>query len=265
MSSSFVQATAVAAVGPTSFTVDIHPGWTIGGRPNGGYLLATLGRAAASVSAQPHVLTATGTFLASPDPGPATVEVEVLRTGRTVDQVRARLSQGSTACLEAAFTLGRLDPSSQPRHQEGFPAAPSTGPQDGQLLPAMMPDGTPVAIMGEVDLRLDSLHVFTSGPSGRGELSGWLDLPRDDGFDPLSLVYAADALPPATFDIALTGWVPTLELTVHVRALPAPGPVHVLHQARLIDDGRVDEVCTVRDVTGRIVAHSLQLAGIRLP
>lgn len=265
MSSSFAQATAVTAAGPTSFTVDLHPGWTIGGRPNGGYLLATVGRAAAAVSAQPHVLTATGTFLASPEPGPASVEVEILRSGRTVDQVRARLSQGSAACLEAAFTLGRFDPASQPRHQQGFPAAPTTAPTDGFRLPAMMPNGTPVAIMGEVDLRLDSMHVFTTGPSGRGELSGWLDLPEDGDFDPLSLVYAADALPPATFDIALTGWVPTLELTVHVRALPAPGPVHVLHQARLIDDGRVDESCTVRDVTGRIVAHGAQLAGIRLP
>ena len=43
--------------------------------------------------------------------------------------------------------------------------------------------------------------------------------------DPLALLYAVDALPPATFDLSgTTGWVPTLSLTAYVRAPPAPGP-----------------------------------------
>ena len=58
--------------------------------------------------------------------------------------------------------------------------------------------------------------------------------------------------------------MPTLELTVYVRALPAPGPVRMLHRAQLIDNGRVDESCFVWDSAGRLVAHGTQLAGIRL-
>jgi hypothetical protein len=77
-------------------------------------------------------------------------------------------------------------------------------------------------------------------------------------------MYAVDALPPATFDIEMTGWVPTLELTVYVRALPAPGPVRVLQKAQLIDGQRVDEACWIWDGTGRLVASGTQLAGIRL-
>jgi len=51
-----------------------------------------------------------------------------------------------------------------------------------------------------------------------------LSLPEDEPFDPTSLLFAIDALPPATFDVEFSGWVPTLELTVYVRALPArPG------------------------------------------
>ncbi|MGD0395084.1 MAG: thioesterase family protein, partial [Acidimicrobiales bacterium] len=83
-------------------------------------------------------------------------------------------------------------------------------------------------------------------------------------FDPISLLFAVDAYPPATFEIEFSGWVPTLELTVYVRALPAAGPVRVLQRAQLIDGQRVDEVCSVWDRTGRLVAQGTQLAGIRL-
>ena len=76
--------------------------------------------------------------------------------------------------------------------------------------------------------------------------------------------HPVDAFPPATFDIEFTGWVPTLELTVYVRALPAPGPVRVMQRANLIDAGRVDETCWVWDSTGRLVAQGTQLAGIRM-
>ena len=73
-----------------------------------------------------------------------------------------------------------------------------------------------------------------------------------------------DAFPPATFEIEPTGWVPTLELTAYVRALPAPGPVRILQKAQLIEGQRVDETCLVWDSRGRLVAQATQLAGIRL-
>ena len=58
---------------------------------------------------------------------------------------------------------------------------------------------------------------------------------RGEAFDPASLLFAVDAFPPATFDIEFSGWVPTLELTAYVRAVPAPGPVRVLQRAQLIE------------------------------
>jgi hypothetical protein len=120
--------------------------------------------------------------------------------------------------------------------------------------------------MDEVDLRIDPATLGFAGgrPSGRGELRGWLELAGDEPFDPISLLYAVDAFPPATFEIEITGWVPTLELSVYVRALPALGPVQVLQRAQLIDAQRVDETCFVWDSTGRLVAQGTQLAGIRL-
>jgi hypothetical protein len=120
--------------------------------------------------------------------------------------------------------------------------------------------------MEQVEVRLEpeSSGFKTGRPTGRGELRGWLALPGGEGFDPSSLLFAVDAFPPATFDIEYAGWVPTLELTVYVRALPSPGPVRVLQRAELIDGQRVDESCHVWDRTGRLIAQGTQLAGIRL-
>jgi hypothetical protein len=120
--------------------------------------------------------------------------------------------------------------------------------------------------MDVVDLRIDPADLgFAQGrPSGRGVLRGWLALPEDEPFSTSSLLYAVDAFPPATFEIAPTGWVPTLELSAYVRALPAPGPVRVLQKAQLIEGERVDEACFVWDSRNRLVAQATQLAGIRL-
>jgi hypothetical protein len=91
-----------------------------------------------------------------------------------------------------------------------------------------------------------------------------LSLPGDLLFDPFSLVFAGDAYPPASFEVSDSGRVPTLELTVYVRALPAPGPLRVVQRVKDIADERMEEVCYLWDSTGRLVAQATQLAGIRL-
>lgn len=261
----FADVATVTEEGPGRFRADVDAGWTIGGRPNGGYLLALMGQAACGTGLQPHPVAASAHFLRSPVPGPAVVETELVRSGRAVDQVRARLVQDGAACVEGFITTATL-----PRHTEiawdrGVPAR--TLASYGECVPARAatPDGTRVAILDQVEVRLDPQSTgFTRGePSGRGELWGWLALPGGAPFDPVSLLYAVDSFPPASFDVASSGWVPTLELTVYVRALPAPGPVQVLQKARLIAGGRVDEACFVWDGDGTLVAQATQLAGIR--
>ena len=78
--------------------------------------------------------------------------------------------------------------------------------------------------------------------------------------DPLSLLLTVDALPPVTFDLGMPGWAPTLELTAHVRAHPAPGWLKVRHATRNMAGGMFEEDCEVWDSAGRLVAQSRQLA-----
>jgi acyl-coenzyme A thioesterase PaaI-like protein len=258
---------AVTQLEPGRFQAEIDPHWTIAGKPNGGYLLSMLGRAATLMSDHDHVIAASAHYLRSPEPGAILIETELLRAGRTASQVRARLEQDGRACVEALVTTSHLEGTTAPYWTQGLPEVSRSKYEDCSRLTPSLPDGSRVAIMEQIEVCLDpDSGSFTAGrPSGRGELRGWLALPGAEAFDPTSLLFAVDAYPPATFDIEFAGWVPTLELTVYVRALPAPGPVRVLQRAQLIDAGRVDESCFVWDMTGRLVAQGTQLAGIRLP
>ncbi|MGW2641052.1 thioesterase family protein, partial [Streptomyces sp. NPDC001348] len=82
--------------------------------------------------------------------------------------------------------------------------------------------------------------------------------------DPLSLLLAVDALPPTAFELGIVGWVPTVELTVHVRHRPAPGPLRVAITTRNLAGGFLEEDAEVWDSADRLVAQSRQLARVRL-
>jgi hypothetical protein len=104
---------------------------------------------------------------------------------------------------------------------------------------------------------------------GSGEVSGWLRFANGADFDPVSLLYAADSFPPATLTLGSVGWAPTLELTVYVRGIPAPGPLRVRQRAGLLhgdtpDTMTVDQVCEVWDSRDHLVAQATQLALVRM-
>src|SRR3712207_7297528 len=54
-------------------------------------------------------------------------------------------------------------------------------------------------------------------------MRGWLRHLSGREPDLWTLLLAVDAMPPVTFDLGVAGWAPTLELTAHLRARPAPG------------------------------------------
>jgi len=262
----FCAATAVHEINPGRYRAEVDEQWTVVGKPNGGYLLAILARAVAQLSPDLHPVAVSSQFLRSPQPGSVLVEAEVLRSGRATSQFRARMSQDDGVCVEALITAGSLDHAAGTYWDAGLPAGSWVDREGLERFVPPAADGFRVAMLEQVDLRLDpDVLGFTRGkPSGRGQLSGWLTLPGDETFDPVSLLLACDALPPATFDLEFTGWVPTLDLTCYIRALPAPGPVRIVQRAQLIQDQRVDQVCHVWDSTGALVAQAVQLCAIRL-
>ena len=65
----------------SSYDVELDQSWSIGTKPHGGYLLSTMAGLALDET-HPHPMAISAHYVQSPDAGPATVEVERLRTGR---------------------------------------------------------------------------------------------------------------------------------------------------------------------------------------
>ena len=262
----FGVASALTAQGDGRYAAQLDPDWQIAGKLNGGYLLALVGRAALTELGEefPHPLAAVAHYLAAPDVGPAELTVQVLRRGRRTAQTRVTLATSAGPCMEALVTCGQLDPAEP--FFDGVPA-PDLPPEDACLRLPVEGPGFTVPLLAVVAERLDPACMgwAVGKPSRRGELRGYVRF--DDGQQPdtVALLTVVDALPPATFDLGVTGWVPTLALTCHVRAVPEPGALVVRQRARLVVGGRVDEECDVWDSTGRLVATGHQLAGVRHP
>jgi hypothetical protein len=272
--SSFDAATAIQPTGdPALFQVDVNAQWTVGDKPNGGYLLALLGRAARAVGGGDgptswEAVSSSITYLRPPDLAPASIRATVLRSGRTAAHVRAVLRQHEADLVDAVFVLSEVPEQAHARYDGTLPLA-APGPEECVRLPPRMPGGVHVGIMEVLDLRLDpSTLPFTDSPPLPGtpaELRGWTRFVDGREPDALSLLFSVDAIPPATLMIGSSGWVPTLQMSSYVRARPAPGWLGIRMTANLVADGMVDETCVLWDSRGQVVAQSTQLARLRFP
>ncbi|MFF4350712.1 thioesterase family protein [Streptomyces sp. NPDC001530] len=269
--SEFDRDTAVTLREPGVYDIDLSAGWTIINAVNGGYLLAVLGRALADALPHSDPFTISAHYLTASEPGPAVVRTDVVRTGRTLSTGQASLFQydeqgREVERIRVLASYGDLDTlPDDVRTTAQPPAIPPMdqcfGPQDA---PAPIPGSS--AITDRLFLKLDpsTLGWALGAPSGKGEMRSWFGLADGRDADPFSLLLAVDALPPTAFEIGLSGWVPTVELTVHVRCRPAPGPLRVSITTRNLAGGFLEEDAEVWDSADRLVAQSRQLARARL-
>jgi len=253
----------VDAAGDGRYRADLADGWRVGGGLNGGYLLSVIGNAiSTALPGKPDPITMSAYFLSPAAPGPATVEVDVRREGGRVATVAADLRQGDAARITTLATYGDLS---------GADTGVRTTAAEIDLPPleeCVSNDFAPpevkkmAPLMDRFDMRFhpDQVGWAVGAPSGRGELSAWFRLVDGREPDPIGLLMVVDALPPVTLDLGQMGWAPTMELTVHVRARPAPGWLKVRHVTRNVAGGMFEEDCEVWDSAGRLVAQSRQLA-----
>ena len=99
-------ATALTAVGDGRWEGVLDEAWSIGGRPNGGYLMAAMAAAASAETGRDLPLGITAVFTQPPAFGPVVMAVETIRSGRTVSAVRVRVEQSGTSCAEALISIG---------------------------------------------------------------------------------------------------------------------------------------------------------------
>lgn len=263
---------------PGWYTAALDERWCVGTKLHGGYLLALCARAATVAVTDagpadttrsqpehtaPHAVT--GTFLRAPDPGPADLFVDVLRSGRSVSQVRVRIDQDERPCVEAAVTLGG-PVVARDGDASGPPPVELTPFEDCPRSPADGGEGRgPLPLMDVVDTRLDPA---TSGfvrrrPAGVGRLTGWGELADRTPWDAVGLLVALDLLPPASFDLGVAGWTPTMSFTAHVPGEPAAGPLRLEQVLDHLTGDRMHESCRAWDGEGRLVGVATQVAAVR--
>ena len=263
----FDRDTAVTRRDDGDYAAELSPGWVVGGGINGGYLLAVVANALrAKLPTKPDPIAVSVHYVSASTPGPATVRVDLRREGGSVATVAAELVQDGTTRISVLATVGDL---------ARFAARAGDEVRSWAVEPELPPieecptrdDAPPelrafVPMLDRFDLRLDPAHAgWGSGEPGMtGSIAGWYRFADGREPDPIALLTICDVLPPVTFDLGMPGWAPTLELTAHVRAVPAPGWMKVRHATRNMAGGMFEEDCEVWDSAGRLVAQSRQLA-----
>ncbi|MEZ5215565.1 MAG: thioesterase family protein [Ilumatobacteraceae bacterium] len=257
----FDAATRVQPIDGGVYASEIHDGWDIHGNANGGYLLALAVQAMRAACGRPDPVTVTAHYLSPGKAGPAETITEVLKSGRRFATVSGSLRQGGREVIRVLGTFGDLA-GAHPDEPRLIRAEPPDLPPFEVARSRELADDAP-SLMGKVDVRLhpDDDKFATGRPSGSPVQRGWFGFADGRDIDPLSLLLACDAFPPTVFNLELEpGWVPTLELTVHLRAVPSPGPVRCLFETRFLQNGFFEEDGEVWDSEGRLVAQSRQLA-----
>ena len=269
MSYNFAIATSVTRVdtsqgdGAASFHAEVHEGWDILGNTNGGYLMAMAARAMSEVAERPP-LTLTAHYLSPGSVGAHRIEVGTVRAGRRLATMTGSLVNATTG-REVIRLLGTFGGRGEsPDYRAGNP--PEIPPYDECNVDrdGDDPDAQPVPELQRrlaVRLAPGSTGFRSGDPRGVAEVSGWFDFADGQPIDEFGLLLASDSFPPAVFNSGLpVSWVPTVELTVHIRGLPVAGPLAVIFRTRFVSGGVLEEDGEVWDSAGNLVAQSRQLA-----
>jgi acyl-CoA thioesterase len=255
----FDSAIAVRRVRDGVYAAEVLDGWDIMGNANGGYVMALVANAMRAECERPDPITITLHYLAPLPPGPVTISAEVVKRGRRFSTVRASLDQGGRTAIVAVAAFGDLaDMGSHARLVDAAP--PAMPPFDD--CPPRGAQAAPFGLVERLDMRIhpDDTGFAIGSPSGSALVRGWFAFADERPIDTLAVLLAADAFPPPVLNLPdVMGWVPTIELTVHLRALPAPGPLRCSFSSTIVQGDTCVEDGEVWDAAGVCVAQVRQI------
>ena len=255
----FDKDTALEGVGENRFTGMVDAGWNISDNPNGGYLLSLVTSAIDQTIKHPDPLSVTAHYLRPGIPdAECEIVVDIIRTGRSITTVRARLVQEAKERLEVIAAYGDLGVSAGVDsditvNSPKIPGPELCVPRTGNI------QGIDLAIMNKLQVMLHPEQA-APGLAGSPEIAGWIRFADDREPDTRALLLFCDSFPPSPFGLlGVVGWVPTIELTVHIRRRPAPGWIQGQFKTDDLVDGRMIESGRLWDSTGSLVAECRQI------
>ena len=259
--SNFESDTAVEKIGDNHWRGQLREGWRIGEVPNGGYVMVVGARALSEALPHPHPQVVNAFYISPTELGPIDCFVTVLRSSKRTSHASVQMIQKGEPKVVLTAAYVDLNVCKGP-NWSNFQAEKIL-PWDDCEIGA----NSELEFRQRVDIRLASGgDVFRTGePSGEGKIEGWLAHQDQTDPDVMSLLMFADAMPPPAFNVfGRVGWVPTVELTVQIRALPSRGPIQARVQTSSITSGVMEEDGTFWDAQGQLVAIGRQTARIRL-
>jgi hypothetical protein len=275
----------VSRIGPGRYTTRITSAFNISDAPNGGYLMYIAAQAMKQEAsctekskAHQHALAiSTNYHLKTTFDAEAEVHVEVLGGSRSTTSMLARLVQDSKACATIMATFGDLGafrgPTVDDDGASGAPAlpAPADCVRANDRYAALIGDDIRIAQQVEYLTAADSpftLHTMAGEPGGPMHYDAWGGFTDRGLVDVCHLPFFCDAFPPPLLNHSPTSWLPTIEISVHTRAIPPEGTnrVRVHFSSRHLTNGLFETDGEVWDEAGAsLLATSRQLARVLQP
>ena len=254
---SFAADTAIRQSAGGVLTCTVEQDWWVVAGPNGGYLAAIVVHALETRVdiAQRPLRSLTVQYQRAPKPGPAQLEVTLEREGRGVTFARVTLRQGERMALSALAVLARPAESELRVAAASPPRVP--GPDEIEALADAPAEAPPFG------RHFDYRPAVEEHDDDVAVTGGWLRLHEPQELDTALVVALCDSWFPAIFSVVHQPLaVPTLDLTVHVRAeLPRPGDwVLGRFTTQTARDGFLEEDAELFSSDGELLAHSRQLA-----
>ncbi len=264
MTDSFHDALQLERLDEATFRSPLHPAYHLwnGSFVHGGYAMALGSHAMALAAERPDAVTLSAHFLEQVDLQPATVHTEVLRRGGRHATVRATLRQDGRDRVVLTGVFGDVAAAKGPtRHSE----APDVPAWD-----VCIDSGFPRAFSEHVEGRLDPATAgFLRGePTGLAYVQGRLRFRTDEVVGAPALAFLCDVLISPSIEVgeAQMGWIPTVELTVHVHDPSWRGEVQARIWTDHVTGGYATEDVEVWSGDGtRLLAVGRQLALVRSP
>ena len=242
--------------GSGHFKAEISDAWNSGSQPNGGYLAALALNAMSLNTPFPDAVASSAFYLSAATVGEADIEVKELRVGRTTASYEASITQGKLRTRVTATFAELGSTSNGIEFKSDLP--PTLSPREECVrFPHKLESGVPLRISEHVEMLI---NPNTDVENAQMLQTAWWRFA--DGADPdgLSAVLAVDSFIPVVFALGVGTWCPTLELSTHLRARPAPGWLRVQRRTRHLSQGFFEEDASVWDSNDVLVMQSRQLA-----
>jgi acyl-CoA thioesterase len=229
------------------------------GRPNGGYMLGLAAKALCLRNADQQLISITCYFMSAPVnlDKPMDIHLSLLKKGSTTSFWSIDVTHDNRHCLRiTAVMAGPQGFSEQHYMQLKAPAIDAADNCHELPMPAFS-KGLAEAVCYKMPS--EAVQKLQQLPNDLTEFNMWMGLRDQSQIEAWHVLFLMDAMmPPIFLAKGMTGWVPTLELTVQLRGSATSSLVQCHFASKALTNGILEEDGQMWDANGHLIALSRQ-------